>query len=137
MNGLDHILLIATLYLGISQQHGLFWSDRNCGAGETRSSDRHFGSWRSETDLNSQIFSEYGLKKFTLDEESFMTGQSGQTCTSPMTPNKRPVFNTTRGDGELCLTLSVGKASVMIFIEETASSNIRVLQLPRMHAKHK
>jgi hypothetical protein len=59
-----------------------------------------------------------------------MTRQSGQTCTSPIPPNKRPVDNTLQLDGELCLTLSVGKANVMIFIEELACSKICVLRVP-------
>jgi len=48
----------------------------------------------------------------TQKGESFLTRQGGQTCTSAIPPNKRPVDNTLRLDGELCLKLSVGKASV-------------------------
>jgi hypothetical protein len=58
-----------------------------------------------------------------------MTMQSGQTCTSPILPNRRPVDNTLQLDGESCLILSVGKASVMIFMEELACSKICVLLL--------
>jgi len=61
-----------------------------------------------------------------------MTRQTGQSSTSATPPNKRLVDNTLRSDGELCLSLSVGKASVIIFIEELACSKICVLRLPRM-----
>ena len=59
-----------------------------------------------------------------------MTRQSGQTCTSAIPPHKRLVDNTLQLDGLLCLNLSVGKASVMIFIEELACSKNCVLRLP-------
>ena len=61
-----------------------------------------------------------------------MKRQNGQISTSATPPNKRLFDNTLRGEGEICLTLSVGKASVMIFIEELACSKIYVLRLPRM-----
>jgi len=61
-----------------------------------------------------------------------MKRQTGQTSTSTTPPNKRLVDNTLCGDGEICLILSVGKASVLIFIEELAFSKICVLRLPRM-----
>jgi hypothetical protein len=61
-----------------------------------------------------------------------MTKQAVHTSTSATPPNKLLVDNTLRGDGELCLTLSIGKASVMIFNEERACSKICVLRLSRM-----
>jgi hypothetical protein len=82
--------------------------------------------------LNSRNFFQDALKKLTQEEESFVTRQTGQSSTSATPPNKRLVDNTLRSDGELCLRLSVGKASVIIFIEELACSKICVLRLPRM-----
>jgi hypothetical protein len=72
--------------------------------------------------LNSRNFSQDSLKKLKQEEESFMTRQTGQSSTSSTFPNKRLVDNTLRSDGELCLGLSAGKASVMIFIDELAFS---------------
>jgi hypothetical protein len=82
--------------------------------------------------LNSRNFSQDGLKKLTQEEESFMTRQTGKSSTSATPPNKRLVDNTLHSEGEVCLSLSVGKASVMIFIEELGCSKICVLRLPRM-----
>jgi len=61
-----------------------------------------------------------------------MKRQTGKISTSATPPNKRQVDNTLSGDGEICLILSVDKASVMIFMEELAFSKICVLRLPRM-----
>ena len=79
--------------------------------------------------LNSGTFSQEGLNKLAQEEESFMTRQSGGSSTSAIPPNKRPVDYKIRLNGELCLTLSVGIASV-IFIEGFACSKICVLRLP-------
>jgi hypothetical protein len=70
------------------------------------------------------------IKGVDKEEQSFIIRQEGQTCTSAIPPNKRPVDNTLHHDGELCLKLSVGKASVMIFIEELACTKNCVLRLP-------